>query len=263
MFPVLLKLGPIHIASYGALVASGYIASILWLKRRRGAMGLSEERFWELIYRLFFGAIAGGKLLFMLLNWQSFASGELHLLRDFRYGFVFFGGFLGAVAMGWVYVRRRQLSFFKIADYFGVALPFGHAIGRIGCLAAGCCYGRPTALPWAISFGDPRSLVPDFILGTPLHPAQLYEALGNAAIALALRPALRRTESGALRPGAVFWGYASLYSLLRFLVEFSRGDDRGGFWLHLSPSQWIALACLTAGAWFLSRASQPGLARRA
>jgi len=265
MFPVLIHipnlpvLGDFYIATYGMLVAASYLGGILWLKSRAGEMALDEERFWRLIYYLFFGAIAGGKLLFVLLNWQAFASGQMGLLRDFRFGFVYFGGFVGVVVMGFVFCRGSYGEFIRRADYFTSILPVGHALGRLGCFAAGCCYGRPTDIPWAVRFTDQRSLVPPSLLGTHLHPTQLYEALGNLAIAAVLFRLLKRVKEGGLKAGAVFYSYILMYSVLRFVVEIYRGDDRGAFVAGLSPSQWISIV---AAAMAIVTARQAGLWRK-
>lgn len=262
MHPALIALGPVRISTYGFLVALGYLTGILWLKARMlpsaghaGLVGLTEDKFWTLIYGLFAGAILGGKLLFMALEWRAYASGELRVFADFRYGFVFFGGLLGSMAVGAVLVRRLKLPYLATADYFGVALPIGHAIGRLGCLAAGCCYGRPTSLPWGVVLGgDPASSTPVEMWGVHLHPTQVYESLANAAIAFFLaRRVLPEVERGERPAGSVFLGYVALYSVARFLNEFLRGDDRGGFFLGLSVSQWVGLACLAVSAALLLR----------
>ena len=251
MFPKLLDIGRVHIASYGLFVAAGYLAGILWLKRRRDRMGLSEDRFWSLIYACFFGAVLGGKLMFMAVNWHSFASGELGFIRDFRYGFVFYGGLLGICAAGFGWCWYDGIPALAAADYFAAIAPVGHAIGRIGCLAAGCCYGAPTRLPWGVTFRRPDSLVPEHLRGVPLHPTQLYEAAGNLLIAAALWRVLKRVQAGKAEPGTVFFSYFLLYAALRFAVEFLRADERGGFAAGLSPAQWTALAFAAAGlAWF-------------
>lgn len=256
MFPTLIHIGtfslgrhvfgPFYIATYGFFVALGYLTAILWLKSQIGHMKLTEERFWTLVYCLFFGALAGGKLLFIILNWNAFAAGRMNLLRDFRFGFVFFGGFMGVVGMGFLYFRKNLSEAARVGDYFGAILPVGHAIGRLGCLAAGCCYGRPTTMPWAIRFTNPDSLITTGLLDVPVHPTQLYEAAGNIAIAGVLFRLLKRVQKDELQPGSVLCAYVLLYAVLRFIVEFYRGDDRGGFWLGLSPSQWIALGLATA-----------------
>lgn len=228
MHPTLLRIGSFELSTYGVLVAAAYAAAIWWLQKHREEMKLSEDAFWDLIYWIFAGALIGGKLGF------AFVERDISVLwHDVRYGFVFYGGFLGAVLAGYIQARRHKLSFVKLSDYFAVALPIGHAIGRLGCLAAGCCYGSHTDLPWGIALaGDPSR-----------HPTQVYEALANAAIAFVVaRVGLSRTRDGRWKPGSAFLLYILLYATARFLIEFLRDDDRGAAVFGLSPSQAIAIA---------------------
>ena len=232
MHPTLLRIGSFELSTYGALVAAAYVAAILWLKERRQEMGLSEDAFWDVIYWLFGGALLGGKIGFVIVE------RDVTLLwHDVRYGFVFYGGFLGVLAAGWIVTRKMKLSFVKLSDYFAVAAPLGHAIGRLGCLMAGCCYGRHTDLPWGIAMdGDPSR-----------HPTQLYEAILNALIAFTVaRVGLARTRDGRWKPGSALLLYIALYAVARFVVEIFRGDDRGAYILGLSPSQFVAIAALVA-----------------
>ncbi len=232
MHPTLLRIGSFELSTYGVLVATAYVAAILWLKARREEMGLSEDDFWDLVYWLFAGALLGGKLGYVIVE------RDVSLLwHDVRYGFVFYGGFIGVLLAGWIATRRMKLSFVKLSDYFAVALPLGHAIGRLGCLAAGCCYGRHTDMPWGIALdGDPSR-----------HPTQIYESILNLLIAFTVaRVGLARTRDGRWKPGSAFLLYIALYAVARFVVEIYRGDDRGAFWYGLSPSQFIAVAALIA-----------------
>jgi phosphatidylglycerol:prolipoprotein diacylglycerol transferase len=132
MHPILISLGPLHLSTYGAAVAAGYLAAILWLKSQMAAMRLDEKGFWRLIYSLFFGAIAGGKLLYWVVSYREIFDGRLSLVGDFRYGFVFFGGVLGALAMGYAAKLSVGFDYLAIADYIGVALPFGQPPGLPG-----------------------------------------------------------------------------------------------------------------------------------
>lgn len=244
MHPTLLRLGSFSLSTYGVLVAAGYAAAIYWLQRRRKDMGLTEDAFWDLVYWLFGGALLGGKIGFALVERDVSV-----LWHDVRYGFVFYGGFVGAAAAGWIASRRLKFSYVKLSDYCAVALPIGHAIGRLGCLAAGCCYGRHTDLPWGVALaGDPSR-----------HPTQVYESLANAAIAFVVaREGLARVRDKRWRQGSAFLLYVALYAVARFLIEILRDDDRGAGLLGLSPSQLVALAALAAAggaaAWRARRA---------
>lgn len=262
MFPVLFQIGDFQFATYGLFVAAGYLFGILWLSRRCQRMGLTEPQFWGLVYALFFGAILGGKLLYWLIEWRDIAGGELRLVRDFRFGFVFYGGLAGTLVSGWVMSRRYRFDFLKITDYFLTPLPLGHAIGRLGCFLVGCCAGRPTDLPWGIRFTDPASLVPASLLGVALHPSQLYAVLANLAIFAAAYAVLKRVQKGRLPAGSAAGAYLALYSLARFFIEFSRGDDRGGFVLGMSVSQWAALAGVLAAGFLLQRIGAFAAARK-
>ncbi|MCX5794321.1 MAG: prolipoprotein diacylglyceryl transferase [Elusimicrobia bacterium] len=255
MHPILISLGPFHLSTYGAAVAAGYLAAILFLKSRMERLKLDEKGFWRLIYCLFFGALFGGKLLYWAVSYRELLDGRLSLVGDFRFGFVFFGGLLGALAMGYAAKLWVGLDYFATADYAGVALPFGQALGRLGCLAAGCCYGRPTSMPWGIVLGgDPGSVTPRELWGVPLHPTQLYESAADAAIAVFLLKALLpRVERRELVPGTVFLAYVGLYSAARFVIEFYRFDDRGASWPPFSISQWLALAGIAVAVVIMTR----------
>lgn len=248
MYPILIQIGPLQISTYGVLVASGYMIGILWLKTQmRDMPGIrgSEDKFWSLIYIQFAGAVLGGKLLFMLANWDQYASGLVSFLGDFRYGFVFFGGLLGSMISGVYACRRNGLPYLGTADYFGVALPMGHSLGRLACLFAGCCWGRETTMPWGIKAApNPASSTPPELWGHALHPTAVYESAADAVIFFwLLKKVLPKVKKGELAQGTVFLLYVLLYSAARFVIEFYRGDDRGWSFAGLWVSQWIAVAC--------------------
>ncbi|MBI5242370.1 MAG: prolipoprotein diacylglyceryl transferase [Elusimicrobia bacterium] len=251
MFPTLLQIGDFRLATYGVLMVAGYMASIWYLSAKRSKLGLDEAGFSSLICWLFFGAIVGAKLMYWAVEWRGVLSGAVRPLRDFRYGVVFYGGFFGAALTGVVAARRLKIPYLASADYVAAALPLGHGIGRLGCLAAGCCSGTLASVPWALRFTHPDALVPAHLHGRPLHPVQLYEAFGDFAIAAAMVRLIGRIERKTLAPGTAALAYVLCYAALRFAVEFFRGDDRGGFFVGLSVSQWAALACMGAAGGFL------------
>ena len=249
MHPVLLHIGSFELASYGLMTALGYAAASLYLLPRLKKVGLDKDTFWNLIFIAFMGALIGSKLLYIIVSWPQLGatlSEKLtNIVRDFRYGFVFFGGMIVSVgALVW-YIRRKRLPLLPTADFLIVGLPLGHAFGRIGCFLAGCCYGRPTDMPWGVTFTDPHSLVAPELLGMHLHPTQLYEAAGNLILFFLLHRAYKKPH----RAGSVLVKYVLGYSVMRFIIEFFRGDFRGEYILGLSPSQAIAL--VTAAAAFV------------
>ena len=207
--------------AYGLFAAAGCVTAVLWLERHRQGLGVSENEFWAAMWTLLVGALVGAKALFVVLGWEHYAHGELQLWADFRVGFVFFGGLAGALVAGALFAVVRKKSFVRGADYFAVAIPIGHAIGRIGCFFAGCCHGRPP------------------------HPVQLYEAAGLGLIAWACRHVLARVEAGLLDQGAAFRFYLVLYGALRVALDPLRADGRPERFLGLSHQQGIAL--LTIG----------------
>ena len=250
MHPILFHIGNFELASYGLMTALGYAAAAWYLTPRLKSCnikGLTQDTFWNLLFIVFVGAIVGGKLLFILLSWtelgDTFADKMTYIVHNIRYGFVFFGGLILAVAGALWYMRRKQLPLLKTSDFLIVAVPLGHALGRVGCFLAGCCYGKPTMLPWGVRFTDPNTLVPPELVGVPLHPTQLYEAGLNFALFLLLHYASKKPH----KDGQILVEYVWCYALLRFGIEFLRGDFRGGFLWGFSPSQVISL-CIAAVA---------------
>jgi phosphatidylglycerol:prolipoprotein diacylglycerol transferase len=127
------------------------------------------------------------------------------------------------------------------ADLFAPGIALGHVIGRFGCLLAGCCYGRPTSMPWAVTFTDPVAAANvGTPLGIPLHPTQLYDAGAELLILVVL---LATERKGRPFPGRTFWLYILLYGISRFIIEFFRGDDRGMI-LGVSTSQFVSLVAI-------------------
>ena len=211
-------------SAYGCFAASGAIIAAAWLRQHHRAMGLTENEFWTALWLLVAGAVVGAKGCFVALGWHHYADGELRFWADFGTGFVFFGGLFGATFVGGMFAWWRRLDFWRGADYFAVALPLGHAIGRVGCYCQGCCGGRAP------------------------HPVQLYESAGLLLIALLMHRKLKRVEAGGIPRGTAFCAYAVLYGLLRLALDPLRADGRLERYLGFSHQQGIALGVLIAGA---------------
>ena len=244
MYPILLKLGPLTLHTYGFFVALGFLLALTWTHHESLRRGLDPEIFHDLFFYIVVAALIGARFFYVALNFSYFRQDPLAILRLWEGGLVFYGGFLFAVPVFIWRIRRWQKPAFEILDVGTPALVLAQAVGRMGCLSAGCCYGKPCDLGIAIIFNNPLSHAP---LHQALHPTQIYHALANLAIFIVLVIISRRSS----RRGILVVGYLLLYGALRFIVEFWRGDPRG-FLDGFSTSQWISVGLVISGIllWF-------------
>jgi len=236
MHPELFKLGPLTIHTYGVLVAAGFLLGLGLAVRQAKKEGIPPDKIVDLGFYILLSALIGSRLFYILINASHYLKNPLDIFKIWEGGLVFYGGLLLAVPTVLWYVKKNNLNVWNTADLFAPSLAIGHAIGRLGCFFSGCCYGKPAeGLPWAVTFTDPESLA---IIGVPLHPTQLYESLGEF-INFFILIILRRYKSF---NGQLFLTYIILYSVLRFIVEFFRGDvGRGFITSQLSFSQGISI----------------------
>jgi phosphatidylglycerol:prolipoprotein diacylglycerol transferase len=239
MHPILFEVGDWPVYSYGVLLALAYLAGLQLAVVRGRRAGLDGARIMDLGIYLIIAALVGAKLMLIVVDFNYFRQQPRELLSLVRAAGVFYGGLLAAFAVAMVLIRRYKLPLWQTTDAFAPGIALGHVVGRLGCLLAGCCYGRPTDLPWGITFTDPAAAsnvgTP---LGVPLHPTQVYEAGAELLILVFLLITERR---GRPFPGRTFWSYMLLYAVSRFIIEFYRGDDRGTL-AGLSTSQAVSVA---------------------
>lgn len=252
MFPKLLTIGSYTLHAYGLLVATGFLSGVWVSSRLAPKAGLDREQMFGLGVYLALIAIVGAKLLMVATDFGYYRENprEIFSLQSLQSGGVFYGGFIAALLFLIAYCRIERLSFLRVADTFAPGLALGHAIGRIGCFAAGCCWGRTSHLPWAVVFTNPYSHdLTGVPLGVALHPTQLYESLTLFGIFLLLL----RVRARSCFDGQVFASYLMLYAAARFLLEFLRGDPDRGFVFGgaLSTSQFLSIF-LFAGALLFS-----------
>ncbi len=239
MHPILIKWGILTIHTYGVMVAAGFLLAMIYAVKAGKDEGLGADIIYDLFFYALLFAILGARLLYVLINFSYYRFHPFEILYIWHGGLVFYGGFIAAVLAVYLRLRSYNLSVWLIADIAAPALVLAQAVGRFGCLAAGCCYGAVCTLPFAIHFSDPQSLAP---LHVSLHPTQMYHAAANGIIFMLL--VLKRHRQSFVGQLAVF--YLLLYPTGRFIIEFFRGDPRGGFW-WLSTSQWISLGVFTLG----------------
>jgi phosphatidylglycerol:prolipoprotein diacylglycerol transferase len=241
MYPRLLTTPFFTIYTFGALLAASYIAAFWWLTREGRRERLDVDALSSLAFWSIGGAIVGAKTLLVLRSLPEFLSttGAEFFSSVLTSAGDFYGGFIGALVAALLYFRRhRQLPFWQSADVCAPAVALGQAFGRVGCLLAGDDYGRPTLMPWAVTFTDPdAATIAGAPLGVPLHPVQAYESVVCLLLFIFLVRLLRRKRFD----GEVILTYTLLYATARFILEFFRGDaDRGFVVGWLSTSQFIA-----------------------
>jgi phosphatidylglycerol---prolipoprotein diacylglyceryl transferase len=244
MHPKIIDIGPVTIHSYGLLLALAFIAGIWLTSRNARKAGIDPDSMWNMGLIIIFAALVGAKILLFLSDFSYYSQNprEIFSLSTLRSTGVYFGGLLLALAASAWYLKRAHLPAWKVSDLAAPGIALGQAIGRLGCLSAGCCFGKPTQLPWGITFTDRYAYdnigVP---LNIPLHPTQLYEAGATFLLFLFLQWRLSRKHF----TGQIILEYIFLYSIARFVIEFYRDDDRG-FLFHglLSTSQFIGLIAI-------------------
>src|SRR6185436_1195316 len=246
MFPELFRIPGLGIplATYGLLLAIAFILA-LWLTARLAARdGLPKARIYDLGLYVLAASLIGSKLLMIITEWNDYG-GDWHriLSVDFlRSGGVFYGGLIAAVLASVVLMRRWKLPWPKTADAFAPGIALGHAIGRLGCFSAGCCWGKPTTSWIGVRFTEKASELTGVPVDTLLVPTQLIEAVANLLIFAFLLWLTKRRKF----EGQIIYTYLMVYAVASFTIEFWRDDPRGSL-LGISTSQFIALLMFVFG----------------
>jgi phosphatidylglycerol---prolipoprotein diacylglyceryl transferase len=254
VFPRIFHIGNFSLPTYGFLVALGVLVG-LWISVRNSERHhIDPEKAWNLGILVVLAGIVGAKVLLIVNDWGYYTTNprEIFSLGTLQAGGVFSGGLIAALATAIWYIRRNRIPALATCDAFAPGLALGHAIGRIGCFAAGCCYGKETHAIWGVTFTNP--LAHAWVgtpLGVPLEPTQLFESaveLGNFFILTWL---LARKKFD----GQVIGAYLFLYGMARFFLEFLRDDPGRGEVFHgaISGTQLISIGLVIAGGliWWL------------
>jgi phosphatidylglycerol:prolipoprotein diacylglycerol transferase len=261
--PVAIQLGPLSIRWYGVFVALGFLAGYQLAQRRSRALGLAPQVAADITLAAMVGGIVGARVLYVSQNWDEFSLVPWEAVAIWRGGLVFYGGFLGALAAVVFWSWRKGWPLLSIGDMVAPALPLGHALGRIGCLLNGCCFGFRWQGPCGIVYPGFTAdgavngplyvqrllhwLPTDGVTCLPVFPIQAVDAAGNLAVCLLLLRCGRRPRWR----GQLFPLYLLLYPAMRFMVEFGRGDylvRSGG----LTSAQWLCLLLFAVAVFWLA-----------
>ena len=251
MHPVAFDIGGFAIHWYGVFLALGVVAGIWTASRRCVFDKLQPTVITDLAPWLVGGVIVGARALYVATYWRSqFAEQPLWQILNLRSGgLVFYGGLIGAVVATYLFLRIKKQPVWKVADALAPSIALGHAIGRIGCLMFGCCYGRVCELPWALHFPAGHESHPYGV-----HPTQIYESLLNFGLYLCLAWFYRRKKFA----GQIFGIYLVSYAIIRSFVELFRGDyapaqyHLGGWF---TPAHFASIGILVVGGLLLWKLS--------
>ncbi len=219
MYPIFFRIGPIEVRYYGMMIALAFIVGAILGERESRRRGFSPGLVYDLLSYLLIAAIIGSRLYYVLFSdpyW--FITHPLEIFAIWKGGLSLHGGMAGGLLAGIWFCKRKGLPVWRFTDILTPSIILGQAIGRIGCTLNGCSYGRPTTLPGGVIFTNLNSLAP---LGIPLHPTQIYELVLDLILFAGLWIARKRITFD----GQLFLTYVMGYGVIRFFIEFFRGDS--------------------------------------
>jgi phosphatidylglycerol:prolipoprotein diacylglycerol transferase len=246
MHPILLRIGPITVHTYGFMMAVGVAAALwfLWVQAKKA--GLDAPKLMDAAFYTIIVSLIGAKLILFFGNMSYYLSNPKELFSLARSGGVFQGGLTFGVIFAFWYFHKKKIPTWPAADIIAPALALGHGFGRIGCFTAGCCYGSECSAAWGVVFKSQYAhSLTGIPLNVPLYPVQLYESVLNFLNFFVLFLVLRKRWF----PGLVFSLYIINYSIIRFFTEYFRGDHpERAYFIHgatpLSSLSYPQLYCI-------------------
>ena len=239
MLPILVKIGPLAVHSYGLLMALGVGLGMWFLYVQAGKQGLDAPKLLDAAFYTILVSLLGAKFILFLGNFSYYTSYPRELFSLARSGGVFQGGLTFGVIFALWYFHRKKIPTWGAADVLSPALALGHGFGRIGCFLAGCCYGRVCDAPWGAVYGNEYAHeLTGVPLGVRVHPVQIYEAILNFANFLVLFLVLKKKRF----QGQIFGLYVINYSVIRFITEYFRGDHSDKTYLFQGSTPLLSMS---------------------
>jgi len=232
MHPILFKIGSLTIYTYGVFVFLGVIIGYSLSLKEAKSHHIDKDKFSNLVFWSILFSFIGARVFYIITNFKDFLQSPTEYIFS-RSGFVFYGGLVFGLVSMFFYSRKYNIDFLKLLDISAFGITIGHSIGRLGCFSYGCCYGKPTNSFIGVVFPIESPVKP---IGVRVIPTQLIEAFFLVVIFFILKYLKRKINF----KGGLFFSYCFLYGILRFIIEFFRGDDRGYF-LFFSTSQWFSI----------------------
>jgi len=220
MYPDVFRWGILHVRSYGVMLALAFLVGT-WLSLREARRrGLDEDKLVTVILFSLVSGVVGARALYVLEHVDEFRGGWGSVLAIWQGGLTLYGGLAAGSFVGLLAARRLQLPMWSVADAVAPSIALGTVFGRIGCFLNGCCYGKPTRLPWGVVY-PPDSFPGLEFGGTPLHPAQLYFSFAGLMLFILLWSMRKRSSV----PGELFWSMVGLFGVVRAALDFTRAYE--------------------------------------
>ncbi|MEO0138794.1 MAG: prolipoprotein diacylglyceryl transferase [candidate division WOR-3 bacterium] len=245
MHPILFEIGGIEIRTYGVLVLLGFLAGVWFASNHLSKFGISKDRVWDVaIWAMIFGVV-GARVFFVIQHWDYYSLNPTEIFAIWKGGMTFYGILFGVIPVLW-FIHKEKWNFWATLDAAIPGITLGIAIGRWGCFFNGCCYGKPTSLPFGVIFPEGSEPYIEFG-GVPVHPSQIYESVGDAILFLVYLILLRKF--GVKKAGLVGSLALIFTPFVRFLVDFTRHYEPNAypFGLPLTFNQWIAIVLMILG----------------
>lgn len=231
------ELGPLHFNMYGIMFALGFLVASFLAVQEAKKRSIKKEVIYDLAFYLLIGAIVGARLFYVVFYWPKHIQLTfLDIFKIWEGGLSFFGGFIGALAIAYIYIKKNKLNFWVYADIFTVPLVVGHIFGRLGDYFTGGHPGKVTSLPWAI-----------YLENALRHPIVLYELIGLCIIVVILS----NLKKFKFFDGFLFLSYVMLYSIQRTILDFFRIESTDPKYLGLTPSQYIVIVLFIIATYFI------------
>jgi len=240
MRPILIEFGGIALPSYGVMLVISFVCAILYVRHAAKKSSISLILIENLAFYLMVGVIVGGRILYVIFHWHQYENDLFGIIRIWEGGMMFFGGFIGAILAGFIYLRKQKISVLEVADIIAPAIALGEFFTRIGCFLNGCCFGTPSTLFWAIKFPPHCVAGSSPVSQYALHPTQIFSSLFGLVLFFFLNIRLKRSH----KTGEIFAFYLIFSGVFRFGVDFIRYyENPSNFWIN----QVIAIAVAAAG----------------
>ena len=247
MHPILFKIGPLSMHSYGFMLALAFLAGILISIHYAKKSSVDGQIILDLAIYLIIAGLFGARLFYVIGQWSYYESNPLEIIMIQKGGLVVLGGLAFSLPVVLWYAKRKNIPRLKLLDIISPGIALGYSIARIGCFLNGCCFGKPTDLPWGLVYSD-FSVAGSYYPGIALHPTQLYAMISMFMVFVILTILWKNRKYD----GQIFYWLLILYSVYRFLVEFLRYCPSQYYWFGLTPSQCMVLFLFVFGIFGLA-----------